>query len=209
MQGQYTILSLDAREGNREAEQDWDQGTGKWQGRKPDAGAFHCLEKQVSGWNVRNTFYRMLGKAEIFWDFPTSLLFILLPSDLDSWDDSDTSTHLFRLHFLCHNYKEAGVREDMPQHVYLSNHPGYNLTEPQEFVQKYGDYVLRVLLMLKYGYSHGECEIPPLSTFNILWNCDMDIFDVQLTRKTLQPLVDKAIAHLQYLSLPKWKSNLG
>ncbi|KFH74158.1 hypothetical protein MVEG_01371 [Podila verticillata NRRL 6337] len=81
---------------------------------------------------------------------------------------------------MCRNYKEAGAREDIPQHVHLSNHPGYNLMEQQDFVQKYGDYVLRVLLMVKYGYFHGECEIPPLSTFNILWNCDPEVFGVDI-----------------------------
>lgn len=66
--------------------------------------------------------------------YPMPRLFLVLPADLHSWDDSDLTSHKFRVHFLCDNHQQHqwDVEEDdnFPEdmlHVHLSNHPGYNL----------------------------------------------------------------------------------
>lgn len=68
----------------------------------------------------------------------------------------------------------------------------------------YGDYILRMLHIAKHGYTCDRYSIPPLDTFKILWNCDTDTMGDQLSRDTIIPLVNKAIACLQELSPPKW-----
>ncbi|KFH74050.1 hypothetical protein MVEG_01263 [Podila verticillata NRRL 6337] len=136
------------------------------------------------------------------WYFATSHLFIVLPFDLDSWDDSNPSTHQFRLYFMCDICHYVDSPMNLPKHMHLSNHPGYPLLRSQEFFQDYGDYALWVLEMVKHGYDDGEMKIPPLHTFKILWNCDPDVLGNHITTDTIEAFVDKAIAYLQELSQP-------
>ncbi|KAF9369727.1 hypothetical protein CPC16_004226 [Podila verticillata] len=130
------------------------------------------LEQQVPEWEYRNVCFCTLTDKSIQWRYAVSSLFIALPSDLNLWDNSDPSTHRFQVHFLCDNWKHNGAAGDLPQHVHLSNHPGYSLKYPEEFFQEFGDYVLRVLQMIKSGYTNHLYEIPPLDTTKILWSCD-------------------------------------
>lgn len=103
----------------------------------------------------------------------------------------------------------SSALEDVPQHVHLSNHPGHNLKRPQEFFQIYGDYVLRVLQMIKRGYTSNEYDVPSLDNFKILWNCDPNLIGSHVSKDNIRSLVAKAIAYLQELSPPKWTSVLG
>ncbi|KAF9377275.1 hypothetical protein CPC16_011915 [Podila verticillata] len=161
------------------------------------------LEQQMSMLEYRNTCRNMLHGKVCRWEYATSSLFIVLPSDLRSWDDSVSATHKFRLYFLCDIRKMESASKEWPQHVHLSNHPGYNLEQPLEFFKIYGDYALRMLRMIKHGYSDDLCEIPPLNTSKILWNCDPYIFGNHLTHDTIQSLVDKALLYLIRLAPPK------
>ncbi|KAF9329472.1 hypothetical protein BG006_007458 [Podila minutissima] len=161
------------------------------------------LEQQMSAWEYRNTCRNMLHGKICRWEYATSSLFIVLPSGLRGWDDSDSKTHHFRLYFLCDIRKTESAPKDSPQHVHLSNHPGYTLDQPLEFLQTYGDYVLRMLRMIKHGYSDDTYEIPPLKTLKIFWNCDPYVFSKYLTQRTIQSLVDKALLYLIQLAPPK------
>ncbi|KAG0335282.1 hypothetical protein BG000_007651, partial [Podila horticola] len=167
------------------------------------------LEQQVPEWTYRNTCWSMLYESNVECDFSTSLFFIVLPSDLDSWDNLNPTPHHFRLYFMCDNWMQNGARGDLPQHVHFSNHSGYSLKRPEEFFHLYGDYVLRMLRMVKNGYSDGSYELQPVSTFKILWNCDPNIVGRHLTKGTIIPLVDKAIACIQELSPPEWVTNVA
>lgn len=168
------------------------------------------LEDQAEQWNYQVVCYHTVEDNRTAWDdtTSTSALVIVLPKDLNSWDDSNPSTHQFRLYFLCDNMAHESPSKDSPQHVHLSNHPGYDLERPQEFFQEYGDHVLRMLQMIKRGYSDFNYEIPPLDTFNILWGRDPDVVGTHLTKDNIGPLVDKAITYLQELSPPRQTSRL-
>lgn len=168
-------------------------------------------EQRMPEWDLHNICYHMLSDYtdEAKWDFATSRLFIVLPSNLDSWNDLDPSTHRFRLYFMCDNsnrdtWELVGPRDDIPQHAHISNHPGYNLKQPQQFFRVYGDYVQRVLRMVKHGYPRSYHKLPSADTFKILWGCDASIVG-HLSKDTLGPLVDKALAYIQELSPPKWE----
>lgn len=155
----------------------------------------------------QNNCLSLLWSGSISWDLyhPAPRLFLVLPADLDTWIDSDPTTHTFRLYFMCENKKQKNdAPEDMPQHVHLSSHPGYNLQQPQEFFQIYGDYVLRVLQMVKSGYCDSNHEIPPLNSFKILRGHDTAIRGSRLSKDTIGFLVAKSIAYLQELSPSKW-----
>lgn len=157
----------------------------------------------------QNICWRTLNVGRNLWVHEPSTLYIVLPSNSNLWIDSDPSTHCFRLYFLCDNWRQDGALENISQHVHLINHPGYVVKRTQEFFQIYGDHLLRLLLMVKHGYTDSVCEIPPLHTFKIFWNCDPDIVGHHLTKETLGPLVDKAIAYLQGLSLPTRNTQLS
>ncbi|KFH74135.1 hypothetical protein MVEG_01348 [Podila verticillata NRRL 6337] len=164
---------------------------------------FRNLEEQVPEQDYQNICWNVLHSWHFKWDCEASSLFIALPSDLNSWNELNPSTHRFRLYFLCQNWKQDGTLYNVPQYVHFSNHPGYDIQRPQEFCQTYGDHMLRLLQMVKHGYSGGLYEIPSLDTFKILWNCDPDIVGYHVTKETLRPLVDKATTYLQELSPPK------
>lgn len=165
------------------------------------------LQQKTPEWAHRNTCWNTLYAVDFKSNFTEPRLFIVLPTDLDFWNVSDPSTHRFRLYYMCDNWTPREVQGDLPQHLHLSNHPGYNVSQPQAFLQIYGDYVLRVLRMIKDGYSDNRYKIPPLNACNILWNCDPDAFGNYLTGQIIGDLVDLTIAYLQRLNPPEWISD--
>ncbi|KAG0038704.1 hypothetical protein BGZ82_011099 [Podila clonocystis] len=147
------------------------------------------------------------------WHSPSPRLFIALPLNLDSWDDTKPLTHQFRLYFLCDVFiKDKDKRKSLPQSVHFANHPGYTINRQQEFFKTYGDYILRLLRMVKRGFTYSgrdvHTDMLPLDTLEVLSNCDVDTLGGRLTSDTIGPAVDKAIEYLQILSPPKW-SELG
>ncbi|KAF9321349.1 hypothetical protein BG006_002633 [Podila minutissima] len=160
------------------------------------------LQKQVPEWDLQNNYHNMLHLDDSWRRYETSSLFIILPSDLNSWVNSDSATHQLRIHFLCSNLQSAPPT-DKPQHVHLSNHPGYNLLRPHEFLREYGYYVLRLLQIIKCGYSDAEYQFLPLDGDKILWNCDPNVVGSHINKDTITHLVDRAIAYLHELSLPQ------
>ncbi|KAI9238419.1 MAG: hypothetical protein BYD32DRAFT_413882 [Podila humilis] len=153
-------------------------------------------------WDYENT---CLNVERGYLSCPAPCRFLVLPADLGSWDDSDGTTHSFRLYFLCdfrNNMSQA------PRHKHLSNHPGYKLVRRQEFFQAYGRYALAILKMVKHGFSNQVFDFPRLDTFKILWGFDLDSPGQHLTRDTFGPLVDKAIDYIEGLSLPQRESDV-
>lgn len=125
-------------------------------------------------------------------------LFLLLPSDLESWDDSNPSTHLFRLYFLC-DHEHESLEERYPTYVHLSNHSGYDLDQVQEFIRQFGCKALIILEATKSGYISPYCCIPKLETFQILDSLAGAPVQHSLTPETLGPLINQAIAYIREL----------
>jgi hypothetical protein len=61
----------------------------------------HHLQQELTLYEFENDCKNLLDFHEIEAYFPAPRLFLVLPADLDSWIDSDSTTHLFRLYFLC------------------------------------------------------------------------------------------------------------
>lgn len=76
------------------------------------------LGKQVTEWDYQNTCRSSLLTPFCRCNLTASLLFIALPSNLNSWDDSDPSSRQFRVYFLCDNWKQGGALEEYPKHVH-------------------------------------------------------------------------------------------
>ncbi|KAF8926936.1 hypothetical protein BGZ52_005038, partial [Haplosporangium bisporale] len=161
------------------------------------------LRNQMSNSDYRRACRGTLNDGGCKWDCALSKLFIVLPSDLDSWDGLNPSTHRFRIYFMCDNWNNHDSLTSLPQHIHLSNHPGYRLTRPQEFFHQYGDYALRLLLMIKHGYTSSSYEVPSLDTLKIFWK--PEIFGRNPISDNIEYLVDMAIDYLEELSPPTWK----
>lgn len=123
-------------------------------------------------------------------------LFLVLPSDLDVWDDLDPSTHTFRLYYLCDFDYEYTKSERHPQHIHISDHRGYDLDKPQEFFQRFGRFALTMLEIIRDGLNVQGCLVPKLGSLKILNGCGDSVPEHGLDQNTLAPLVDKAIAYL-------------
>lgn len=123
-------------------------------------------------------------------------LFLLLPSDLESWDDSNPSTHSFRLYFLC-DHEHESLEERYPTYVHLSNHSGYDLDQVQEFIRQFGCMSLTILEAAKSGYISPYCCIPKLETFQILDSLAGAPVQHSLTPAILGPLINQAIAYIR------------
>ncbi|KFH63393.1 hypothetical protein MVEG_10803 [Podila verticillata NRRL 6337] len=168
------------------------------------------FQQQVSEWE----YAAACRSVAVPMNIPAPYLFLVLPADLGSWDDSDPTTQNFRLYFLCNFKLYKSVGSSLPQHKHLSNHPGYNLIRQQEFFRIYGKYSLVVLKMVKQGFSYKRTVFPPLDTFEILWNFDPEVARNHITKDTIGPLIDKSISYLETLSLPpfsseKWRAGLN
>ncbi|KAG0074107.1 hypothetical protein BGZ92_003529, partial [Podila epicladia] len=143
-------------------------------------------------------------------EFATPRLFVVLPHELDQWNEHDRSTHRFRLYFLCDfNYRDSAkvflqpssMSTIPPQHVHLVDHRGYDLARPHEFFGYYGAYALTMLEIAHHGFTHDIFDVPPLATFHILDSPGVTppLTRHNLTRTNFRPLVHRAIAYLRQL----------
>ncbi|KFH74015.1 hypothetical protein MVEG_01228 [Podila verticillata NRRL 6337] len=162
---------------------------------------YKSLKKHVSELEHNLNFHYLLFEhRENNLNCAMSDLFIVLPSDLTSWNDSDTLTHQFRFYFLCaYTGFDLSDLAETPRYVHFSNHPGFGLKHPREFFQIYGDRVLKVLQMIKCRLSQSHCQAPPLTTSELLLGCDARITGGQLSTVNIGPLIDKAFSYLSYL----------
>ncbi|KAF9964951.1 hypothetical protein BGZ70_005681 [Mortierella alpina] len=91
-------------------------------------------------------------------------LFIILPKGLDSKE--------FRVHFLCEcgSHPHNTNKPDVPAYIHLTDHEGYDIEFQDDFMEKFGSYMLDFLNMLKYGVMLDGMYIPPLedSTYLML-----------------------------------------
>ncbi|KAF9360367.1 hypothetical protein BGX34_007808 [Mortierella sp. NVP85] len=95
---------------------------------------------------------------------PTPRLFIILPAQRLIVDGQEESSSIqFRLHFLCECGSYTMDKDcDKPHDVHMANHPGYDLINQDEFINKYGSYLLTMMYMAKYGARTRKLAVPPL-----------------------------------------------
>ncbi|KAI9231416.1 MAG: hypothetical protein BYD32DRAFT_430865 [Podila humilis] len=137
-------------------------------------------------------------------EFCQPRLFLVLPTRLDSNGDLHEAELNFRLYYLC---EVAASLQAYPQFIHLSNHPGYDLLWPQEFMQRFGQYALTMLQMAKHGIQNAYV-LPPLDTFGILQSFNDGAPLHQLQRFTIGPLIDQAILYIQELSQMRRQVNV-
>ncbi|KAF9565977.1 hypothetical protein EC968_003976 [Mortierella alpina] len=91
-------------------------------------------------------------------EYPIPRLFVVLPQDPSRWDTVDPFSNKFRLYFLCEcgeHTKSIDSQTNIPHHIHVAKHEGYEITRPSEFFQQYGSYVVKMLQMLTFGLKLG------------------------------------------------------
>ncbi|KAF9426817.1 hypothetical protein BGZ94_005975 [Podila epigama] len=165
------------------------------------------LEQKTSECDYKNLCYHTSRQLHIYVFSPASKMFLVLPSDVATWDDANPSTHTFRLYYICEMRKEGGT-VDSPGHFHLVDHSGYDIVHQNEFFERYGGHSLRILQMIHQGYSDALVEIPSLDTFGILWGSTTETPAHGLSKDNIKDLVAKSIDYLKRLPPPKKKERL-
>ncbi|KAF9402973.1 hypothetical protein BGZ94_004761, partial [Podila epigama] len=163
------------------------------------------LEQKRSEWDYKNLCFHASRQLPIYVFSPASNKFLVLPSDLATWDDADPLTHSFRCYFICEIRKYSNTNS---KQFHLVDHPGYDIDHQDEFFERYGGHSLRILQMIHQGYSDDKIEIPPLDTFKILWGSTTETPAHGLSKDNIKDLVAKSIDYLKRLPPPKMKERL-
>ncbi|KAG0371863.1 hypothetical protein BGX24_001070, partial [Mortierella sp. AD032] len=134
-------------------------------------------------------------------EYPIPRLFIILPKDTSAWNPSNLLNNQFQLYFLCecgeHTKALNGDNTNIPHHIHIAKHEGYDLERPTEFFQKYGRYMLTLLEMIKYGVTITGFAIPALAAVSAPGAIDM--FQKSLDSIS-QSAVNQSIEYLQSIS---------
>ncbi|KAF9103164.1 hypothetical protein BGX27_010697 [Mortierella sp. AM989] len=119
--------------------------------------------------SIQDRVQEILVQNYEIYDYPIPRLFIILPSDRLKWDPVNIFENKFRLFFLCEcgeHTKGSQGSSKILHHIHLANHEGYDIEFPAEFYKHYGNYVMSLLHMLKYGVAVGGYTTPALVPTN-------------------------------------------
>ncbi|KAF9177180.1 hypothetical protein BGZ51_009033, partial [Haplosporangium sp. Z 767] len=131
-------------------------------------------------------------------EYPIPRLFIVLPNKTSTWDPASILNNQFQLYFLCECGEHTKVlnndNTNIPHHIHLAKHEGYDLHRPKKFFQKYGRYMLTLLEMIKYGVTIAGFTVPALAAVSAPGA--IDAFKNPLDT-ILQSAVNQSIEYLQ------------
>ncbi|KAG0238704.1 hypothetical protein BGW42_002570 [Actinomortierella wolfii] len=134
-------------------------------------------------------------------EYPIPRLFIILPVESSRWDPRNKYRTRFRLHFLCecgaHTKQLAHSHDRLPHHVHLALHEGYEVRKPGPFIENYGEYILGMLRMLKYGITVAGMIVPALSHLQVVKGLEgMEDNIVKISEQTILG-IDQSISYLE------------
>ncbi|KAF9359961.1 hypothetical protein BGX34_008033 [Mortierella sp. NVP85] len=119
---------------------------------------------------------------------PIPRLFIILPAPTTVDEQGGSCSFRFRLYFLCECGSHTMTKAcDKPHEVHLSNHHGYDLDNQDEFINKYGSYLLTMMYMVKHGAKTRGLTVSPLLGLN----------HANGENENIGQLVDDTITYLQ------------
>ncbi|KAG0196159.1 hypothetical protein BGX33_001991, partial [Mortierella sp. NVP41] len=137
-------------------------------------------------------------------EYPIPRLFVVLPQDLSGWDTMNPFSNKFRLYFLCEcgeHTKSINSKTNIPHHIHLAMHEGYEIARPSEFFQQYGPYVLMILKMLKFGVTIAGVAMPAFSQLISPDVLGQTIDDLKQLQDTIVPGVDQVINWMDKVSV--------
>ncbi|KAF9583239.1 hypothetical protein BGW38_009949 [Lunasporangiospora selenospora] len=139
---------------------------------------------------------------ELF-EYPIPRLFIILPKEIRLADRFNPFTVAFQLHFLCECGAHTMANAPKSLHkIHIAKHDGYDVEKPNEFLEKYGRYILTVLKMIKFAAVATAVVAPAIAMANISEQLELASTKIKGHKDKLASYVDDAIKFLQ----PKMKS---
>ncbi|KAG0363320.1 hypothetical protein BGX24_004911, partial [Mortierella sp. AD032] len=134
-------------------------------------------------------------------EYPIPRLFIILPKVTSERNRVSLARNQFQLYFLCecgeHTQALNGDNTNIPHHIHIAKHEGYDLRRPTEFFQKYGRYMLTLLEMIKHGSTIEGYVVPALSSVDVFRAIGMPTN----TQDTITvSAINQSIEYLQTLS---------
>jgi hypothetical protein len=131
-------------------------------------------------------------------EYPIPRLFVVLPKDSSRWDQLNPFANKFRLYFLCECGEHTkSINSNIPHHIHLAKHEGYDIAQPTEFFQQYGSYVLTILRMFKFGISVAGVVIPAVPLLirdDAVKNATSSL---KMLTGNIQAGMDQVIGHLE------------
>ncbi|KAG0255126.1 WD_REPEATS_REGION domain-containing protein, partial [Linnemannia exigua] len=118
--------------------------------------------------HLQGRIQAILAQTYELHEYPIPRLFIILPKYTSRWDSKSLLKNQLQLYFLCecgeHTKVLNGDNTNIPHHIHIARHEGYDLQRPTDFIQKYGRYMLTLLEMIKYGCTTAGYLIPAMSS---------------------------------------------
>ncbi|KAK3817435.1 MAG: hypothetical protein J3Q66DRAFT_400763 [Benniella sp.] len=112
----------------------------------------------------RNNVKELLEQTYDLYESPIPRLFIVLPAESSSWNPVNLFSNKFRIYFLCECRDHTKPTDsNIPHHIHLTNHKGYDIINPKKFFRRYGSHLLTILRMLKFGISEAGIVVPAVS----------------------------------------------
>ncbi|KAK3829188.1 MAG: hypothetical protein J3Q66DRAFT_324578 [Benniella sp.] len=135
---------------------------------------------------------------ELF-EYPIPRLFVVLPKPRRRRDAVlRPFRKQFRLFFLCEcsSHTEDGWSTH-PHGIHLAKHEGYDLDNVDEFFEKYGSHVLKVMKMLKIGLSVAGVAVPGLSHLELVEGIESTAKALEMASRNCRPLIDDVTASIR------------
>ncbi|KAI8358941.1 hypothetical protein B0O80DRAFT_495588 [Mortierella sp. GBAus27b] len=147
---------------------------------------------------LQNRVQALMNQTYELHEYPIPRLFVVLPQNTSSWNPMDFFSNKFRLYFLC----ECGDHtrrptSKIPHHIHLAKHEGYEIARPNEFFQQYGNYVLTILKMLKFGVSVVGVAVPAVTLLVRTESLDKATSSLKMLIGNLQTGMEQTIGCLE------------
>ncbi|KAF9344445.1 hypothetical protein BGX26_004362 [Mortierella sp. AD094] len=130
-------------------------------------------------------------------EYPIPRLFVVLPKPRKG-PRRNFFSYQFQLFFLCECGEHTMLSKSAAKHeVHLAKHDGYDLERPAEFFEKYGDYIMTMMQMVKFGCAAAGVFVPAIENLNLIKGLETFLKKFDLTRNAFSSLVDETISFLQ------------
>ncbi|CAO3572352.1 unnamed protein product [Mortierella alpina] len=131
--------------------------------------------------------------------YPIPRLFIVLPNPSRRRNKAGVLlAKQFRLYFLCECGEHTRANSSkISNEVHLASHDGYDLIKPTEFFEKYGNYVLAMMQMIKFGITAAGIVVPALSDSKLAESTEAVQKILEHGESTMDALVDETISFLE------------
>ncbi|KAK3825376.1 MAG: hypothetical protein J3Q66DRAFT_327608, partial [Benniella sp.] len=148
---------------------------------------------------VQNRIHAVLNQTYGFHTPPVPQLFVALPKvhKMDPQTRKKT-LHDFRLFFLCDCGPHTETVTAKRHEIHLAHHVGYDVVRPNDLFEVYGEQILALLEMIKYGvvapFKSGLASIAQQDTMNKL----EELYSAHgFSTYSLESLVDDTIEYIQ------------